>query len=259
MRKLKLLGALLIITSLFITSCANAPTEGRTYLVKSIIDGDTIELAGGKRVRYIGIDTPETMRRVGDKWVYFPEPYAQAAKDLNTSLVLNQKVRLEYDEDKEDKYGRLLAYVYVDDTMVNLKMVRDGYALVYTFPPNVKYYKKLVAEQETAKDDPAGLWREVESIGPDEIYDYEGSVKKVWGRVSDISFSGAGLIMHLERDGKIYISAFIPHRNLPLFEEKGIDPSRDYMDSFIEVTGKIETERGPRVYVDNPSQIQVIE
>ena len=86
---------LFVISALFTTSCRVTSSEGKTYLVRDVIDGDTIELAGGKRVRYLGIDTPETTRRVGDQWLYYPEPYAQEAKDLNRSLVLNQMVRLE--------------------------------------------------------------------------------------------------------------------------------------------------------------------
>jgi micrococcal nuclease len=124
--------------------------------VVEIVDGDTIdvEIEGRReRVRYIGINTPETkhpMRGV--------EPYGPEAAEANTRLVAGQTVQLEWDVERRDRYGRLLAYVYVGDTMINAELVRQGYAQVATFPPNVKYQELFLKLQREARGAKRGLW-----------------------------------------------------------------------------------------------------
>ncbi len=131
---------------------------GGDVRVSRVIDGDTIELEGGELVRYIGVDTPETRRRVGDQWVKDPEPFGHAATKANRKLVEGRRVRLEYDVQSHDRYGRLLAYVFVGDVMVNAKLLEEGYAQLLTIPPNVKYvedFRRLAAEARAQR---RGLW-----------------------------------------------------------------------------------------------------
>lgn len=122
-----------------------------------IVDGDTIALENGEYVRYIGMDTPEKGR-----------PYYKEAKNENRRLVEGKELRLEYDVGRKDRYGRTLAYVYAGDIFVNAELVRNGYAMVYTFPPNVKYYKAFLSLQEEARKQKRGLWglseQDMESI-----------------------------------------------------------------------------------------------
>lgn len=92
-------------------------------LVTRVIDGDTIELENGKRVRYLGINTPESVDP--RKPV---ECFGKEASFKNKELVLNKKVVLEKDISEIDKYGRLLRYVYVDNIFVNLELIKQGYA-----------------------------------------------------------------------------------------------------------------------------------
>lgn len=127
-------------------------------LVRRVMDGDTIELENGELVRYIGVDAPETRRRVGDRWIQDAEPFGHAATKANRKLVEGRRVRLEYDVQRRDKYGRLLAYVYVGDEMINAKLLKEGYAQLLTIPPNVKHveeFRQLAAE---ARDQRRGLW-----------------------------------------------------------------------------------------------------
>jgi len=126
------------------------------YVVEEVIDGDTIKLKSGERVSYIGIDTPELSGENGR-----PEFYAWEAKEANRKLVEGKRVRLEFDVERRDRYGRLLAYVYVDGLMVNEWLVANGYARVYTFPPNVRYennFKKLELEAQRLG---LGIWRDL--------------------------------------------------------------------------------------------------
>ena len=124
-----------------------------TFLVKRVIDGDTIELNNGGRVRYIGIDTPETVDR--RKLV---ECFGKEASRANKELVEGKLVRLEKDVSNKDKYGRLLRYVYQDDKFINLELVKNGFAYAYTYPPDVKNSKLFLEAQENARENHLGLW-----------------------------------------------------------------------------------------------------
>lgn len=142
-----------VLTSLCTAGCG-APGAGEgLYLVKRAIDGDTILLANDERVRYIGINTPETKHPY--KAV---EHFGKEASEYNKDLVEGRWVRLEYDVEKRDRYRRLLAYVYVDGTFVNAKLVEEGYAQVYTVPPNVKHQELFLRLQRRARENSRGLW-----------------------------------------------------------------------------------------------------
>ncbi len=122
--------------------------------ITRVIDGDTVELSTGQRVRYIGVDTPETLDpRKG------VQCFGKEASAYNKSIVLNQKVRLAKDVSDMDRYHRLLRYVYLEDgTLLNLKLVEEGYAKAATFPPDVKYSKVFVAAEAAAREAGKGLW-----------------------------------------------------------------------------------------------------
>ena len=131
------------------------PTEG---IVSRAIDGDTVQLADGRHVRYIGIDTPELRRFEGGRWRLDPEPYAAAAAEANRALVEGKRVRLEFDADPADRYGRALAYVYVDETMVNERLLADGYAELLTVRPNVRYLDRFKRAETEARQERRGVW-----------------------------------------------------------------------------------------------------
>lgn len=122
---------------------------GGEVLCTRVIDGDTIEVLGGERVRYIGIDTPE-MRPI--------EAWAEAATSANRELVEGRMVRLELDVQERDRYGRVLAYVWVGGLLVNEELVRLGYAQVSTYPPNVRYQERFLAAEGEARAAGRGLW-----------------------------------------------------------------------------------------------------
>lgn len=144
------LGAISLSTSSF------AQTTER-HIVKQVIDGDTIELQDGAIVRYIGIDTPESVDTSKPVGYYAPE-----AANANKKLVEGKKVRLEYDEERTDRYGRTLAYVYVDyngkEIFVNAFLVLNGYARAVRYPPNTKYADLFTANQNEAYDFNRGVW-----------------------------------------------------------------------------------------------------
>jgi len=130
-----------------------------TYLVTKVIDGDTITIEGGQVIRYIGIDTPETVHP--SKPV---ECFGLEASNKNKELVEGKRVKLEKDVSETDKYGRLLRYVWIDDIFVNDYLVRQGYAYVYTYPPDVKYSDQFVEAQREAEKNNRGLWASCKSL-----------------------------------------------------------------------------------------------
>jgi micrococcal nuclease len=142
-----LIGLLVLSLALLGTSISCLSSNKGIVLVTRVIDGDTVEIEGGARVRYIGINTPE----IG-------EPYYHEATEANRQLVLGKRVYLEEDVQDKDKYGRLLRYVWVDDTIVNAELVRQGYAYSYTYPPNVKHQKLFLQLEKEARDAVRGLW-----------------------------------------------------------------------------------------------------
>lgn len=140
----------LILALFYYTVSQRAPGE---YVVVRVIDGDTIELSNGEKVRYIGINTPELHHP--QKGV---EYFAREAYEANRRMVEGKRVRLEFDVQKRDRYGRLLAYVYVGDIMVNEWLVANGYAQAATYPPNVKYADRFVKLEAEARRLKIGLW-----------------------------------------------------------------------------------------------------
>ena len=121
--------------------------------VTRIIDGDTIEIVGGERVRYIGIDTPETVDPRKPVQCFGVE-----ASKKNQELIEGQMVRLEKDVTERDKYNRLLRYVWVGDAFINLELVKQGFAHSYSYPPDIKYQDQIVAAQQQAREAKIGLW-----------------------------------------------------------------------------------------------------
>lgn len=127
-------------------------------MVTRVVDGDTIKVQVGgatERVRYIGIDTPETVKPNSPV-----ECYGRAASDFNKRLVDGEAVTLTFDVEQRDRYGRLLAYVRRarDGLLVNDELVRRGYATTLTIPPNVRYAELFRAAQRSAREAGRGLW-----------------------------------------------------------------------------------------------------
>lgn len=120
-------------------------------VVARVIDGDTVELVGGERVRYLLVDTPESTSSV--------ECFGAEATAFNRALVEGREVRLTYDVECTDRFGRLLAYVEVQGRSVNQELIEEGYACVLQIPPNGVDLAPLYRDLETrAVEEGRGLW-----------------------------------------------------------------------------------------------------
>jgi len=137
--------------------------------VKRVIDGDTIQLETGERVRLVGIDTPEMHEsnklyrdsRTSGEDTRTIQALGRRSYEFTKKLVEGQRVSLEFDIEKYDKYKRLLAYVYLkkDGTFLNAKIVEEGYASLMSIPPNVKYADLFLKLYRQARKNQRGLWK----------------------------------------------------------------------------------------------------
>ena len=124
----------------------SAPEQKKSF-VTNVIDGDTIVISGGERVRLLGIDAPE-------KGEFF---YKEAKARLE-ELIENRNVTLEREGDNKDKYGRLLRYIFAEDTNINLLMVEEGYAICYFYGES-KYQDVCREFEENAMQNKIGRWQ----------------------------------------------------------------------------------------------------
>lgn len=138
------------------TQSTTALPDGEKTAVESVVDGDTIVVAGGTRVRLLGVDTPETKDPRKPVQCFGVEASAHTSSLVEPGT----PVRLVYDVERLDQYGRTLAYVYrqVDGLFVNAALVAEGFALVATFPPNVAHVEEFTALARVAREGGRGLW-----------------------------------------------------------------------------------------------------
>lgn len=129
----------------------------KLYTVTRTIDGDTIEVlidGNTEKIRLIGIDTPESVHPDQSKNV----PEGKIASEFTKSKLEGKQVALELDVEERDRYGRLLAYVWIDNVMFNKMLLSEGLAQVSTYPPNVKYTNDFLALEKQARENSVGLW-----------------------------------------------------------------------------------------------------
>jgi micrococcal nuclease len=155
---LVLLIAVLVVVLVHGRDHGTADGFGQGQVVR-VVDGDTIRVRLGdrtERVRYIGVDTPESVKPGTPV-----QCYAKRAAAANAALVAGRRVRLVGDVEHRDRYGRLLAYVYrtADGAFVNALLVRDGYARTLTIAPNVAHAAEFARLARTARSAGRGLWR----------------------------------------------------------------------------------------------------
>jgi len=133
--------------------------DKQTAFVTRVIDGDTIEIEGKKKVRYIGINSPEIYRDTTGKKTG-EQCFANQSYLENKRLVEGKIIRMEKDVSETDKYGRLLRFVYINNTFVNEYLILNGYAKIMTVKPDTKFSQQFKIDEKEAKENDRGLWKE---------------------------------------------------------------------------------------------------
>lgn len=148
--------ALLAAASVWGWRAGEARQRGTTGTVVAVIDGDTVEVdLDGRReiVRLLGIDTPETVDPDRPVECFGPE-----ASAFTTEALASRRVRLAFDAERRDTYGRLLALVFVDGELFNERLLREGRARLLVIPPNGSHGRAMLAAALTAREERRGLW-----------------------------------------------------------------------------------------------------
>lgn len=253
-----LVTIILFIADSFTGECSaqqKTPNAVRVIKVAAVIDGDTIEIEGGQRVRYLGIDTPE----IG-------QPFYEEARNKNKELVLGKNVRLEVcKKEPRDKYGRLLAYVYVNQTMVNKDMLISGYARILIIPPcGIEKAEEFRQYQKAAMEKKLGLWgKKTLVITKDFIpasyaVRFIGERKAIYGNVMRVREGRSAIFIEIGNTAKTGLRAVIFKQDKKNFTDNGIDPLLYYQGKKVVVYGKIKMYKGNlEVIVGSPSQIEV--
>jgi micrococcal nuclease len=151
--RLRLAVALAVLSSA-LSGCLTPGANDGLVLVTRVVDGDTVVIEDGRRVRYIGVDTPER-----------GEDFYEEARQLNRRLVEGKRVRLERDLSDTDRFDRLLRYVYAGDTFVNAALVEAGVARARSYPPDVRYQAILEGAEGQAREERKGIWQSPRQLG----------------------------------------------------------------------------------------------
>jgi endonuclease YncB( thermonuclease family) len=196
-----LLLCLLLGWGLCYSACAS-----ELYRVIRVLDGDTVVLSDTRKVRLLGINTPEMGYRGKPN-----EPGASRAKEYLKSIVLNKEVMLEQGVEQKDKYERTLAHIFLQNKQhINLTMIESGLATLSLHPPNIKYSKELVVAQKSAEKSGLGLWS-MSKYAVRSIDVVSNKRATHWGRfngnVIKISLSKQGAKLWLNSETYIWIGA----------------------------------------------------
>lgn len=142
--------AVILLAAALVTLCSKerGRVPGEFRQVVGVVDGDTIELGDGRKVRLIGINTPER-----------GEPGYDSASDLTDRLIGGRQVRLEYDRDRLDRYQRTLAYIWIDDRLINAEILKSGWASCYFFDGSMRHSREFLLAQREAMNAHRGLWK----------------------------------------------------------------------------------------------------
>jgi micrococcal nuclease len=234
---LKLLRAIaaLLVPALCLLACGDGatpapadepwptPDDGTEVTIAHVIDGDTAELSDGHRVRYVGINTPER-----------GQPFYEEATEANRQLTEGKKGWMVLDAQTTDRYGRVLAYLWVDGRFINIELVRQGYANAYTEPPNVRYSEEIVAAEQEAREAQIGLWSlagipiKIEEIHFDAPGPDHENPNGEWVALKNEGTEAIDLAGFTLKDGANHIYAFPPVRleadgSLRLYSGRGQD------------------------------------
>lgn len=169
-----LLGLLILIS---LTSCdkiIQTENQNNLYEVVRVVDGDTVILnidGQRTRVRLIGIDTPESVAE--DKSRNVKE--GKIASEYTKNLLENKKVRVEFDEEKQDVYERKLGYLFLNDEFINEKLLKEGMAKLYTKTTNQKYSERLKKAEQYARENKKGFWKDFYVKNPNLYLKYTDS------------------------------------------------------------------------------------
>jgi endonuclease YncB( thermonuclease family) len=232
------------------------------YIVTEVIDGDTIVIEGSdNHVRYLDIDAPEILHEDSPG-----DPLGKEATNLNKSLVLGKKAKLEFDKGKFDAYGRDLAYVYADGIFVNQELVRNGLARTLIIKPNGKYANIIYEAENEAKRERRCIWGDLDKLNPpSENLSFLIKPSQA-SRNIDQRAVVRGKITNFRKSDKVVALKLEDELDIVIFPDDwgnfrffGINPESYYLGKPVEVIGKVRMYKGrPEIRIGHPISIRTL-
>jgi endonuclease YncB( thermonuclease family) len=217
------------------------------HRIRHVFDGDTVQLENGQKVRFLGINTPEV-----EGHNKLAQSGGLAAKQWLAAKLKAKTVRLETDVEKKDKYGRLLAHLFLPEgEHVNVQLVSKGLATVNIHPPNLKYTQQLIAAQDSAEQKKLGIWRDPSYASQpyQNLTDYRGW-HRITGTVNRVKQSRKYVYLQFSED----FSIGIKRRALNLFAELS-----SFLRRNVEVRGWIrKSGKGHVMFIRHPADIKML-
>ena len=232
-------------------------------IVTAVTDGDTVILDDGRVVRMIGIQAPKLPL---DRPDFQPWPLAPEARAALVALALDKPVRLGFGGESVDRYGRVLAHVFVDGSegavWAQQAMIELGLARVYSFPDNRACLDLLFAAEGRARLGRLGIWADPyystrAADQPGDLLARAGQYELVEGRVLLADKNGGRVYLNFGRFWKKDFTAVIEAPALRLFAKAGIDPLL-LENALVRIRGWVDDRDGPRIDVTHPEQIEVL-
>lgn len=228
--------------------------------VAYVYDGDTFTTVDGKKVRLLNINSPELAKKLSQ-----PEPFAQQAKKELNKLIANKDVELVFDKEKHDKYGRLLAYVYLNDgTFVNKKLLDSGLVHLYTFPNNISKAEELRKAENIARSKNIGLWSHPRWKVKD-ANNYKKPKKSIYGKyqmyqgkVKECKTIKDKTYLNFGSNWRTDFSVEINEKYYKYFKNQHINPKKDYCNKNVLVRGILIPVNGSLISATHPSQIEIL-
>ncbi|MEC9490246.1 MAG: thermonuclease family protein [Halanaerobiales bacterium] len=228
--------------------------------IERVIDGDTVETAAGDSIRLLGVDTPEI------NWDNNSESefYAEEAREFTFDNLEGQSVLLEYDQEREDQYGRILAYIYQDGQNFNQRLLEAGYATLMIVEPNDKFENDFKNAVSRARESRKGIWSQVlemEKSLPVISYQqaelFRGKRVIVAGEIVDTAAADSVNYLNFSNAYQNTLSLVIFNGDLNKFD---YHPAEYFLDKKIKVLGEIEFYQGsPQIIIDDPHDILITE
>lgn len=248
--------------------CEAPPASARAAgLVRHVVDGDTLVLAGGEKVRLVGIQAPELAH---PHRMIAPEPLAQAARDALATLAAGRPAQLWSGGAAADRHGRSLAHVYVPDDQGRLVWLQEallagGFARVYTFADNRACAGALYAAERAARAAQRGVWAHeaYRILGADELGaldraaldPYLGTFVLVTGRVRAAQVVRGRGYLNFGTNWRDDFTIMVPPHDLRRFGEGAL---ADYAGRHVRVRGWLKLRNGPMIEATHPEQIEVL-
>ena len=256
-KKSLILLTILAVLILSITGCNQQLTD--EVYIERVIDGDTVKTAAGDSIRLLGVDTPEIDWENNNS-----EYYAEEARDFSTENLLGKNVFLEYDNEKEDHYGRTLAYIFQDGENFNQKLLENNYANLMIVAPNDQYEAEFKKAVKKARKSRLGIWSQILElqkslpiISYQEAASFIGERVIIEGEIVNTAATTSVNYLNFSNDYQNTLSIIIFNQNLNKFD---YPPAEYILDKKIKVLGEIEIYQGsPQIVVNDPHNILIID